>query len=125
MKVGDTFLWSPDGRPKKHLFIVMTDPTKNSGRFVVFNLTKSCGGPKALTFKVGRHPFITKYASDVAFGDGLITELLTIQAEIAAGKAVPRQPMRMEMVRSIAICAKKHPAVSGDIQKLIIGEWKL
>src|SRR2546430_113210 len=36
MNLGDTFIWSPDGR-REHLYIVVTDPQKNGGNFEVFN----------------------------------------------------------------------------------------
>jgi hypothetical protein len=123
MNLGDTFLWSPNGGTE-HLYIAVTDPQKNRGNFVAFNLTKSKGGPKALTFRIGEHPFITKYDSDVAIGDGLIPHITRIKRQIAIGRAFPHKPMDLAMVKRIALFAIGHPAVSGDIQKLIKSEWK-
>jgi hypothetical protein len=125
VRLGDTFIWSPDRDREPHLYIIVTDPTKNGGKIVVFNLTKSKGGPKALTLKKGDHPFIRKYDSDVNFGDGLITSVTEIQSEIASGRAVLREPMHAEIVRRIAKFAKGHPAVSQDAEAMIIAEWKL
>jgi hypothetical protein len=91
MKLGDTFVWSPGGikeRRNEHLYVAVTAPNKNTGLFVVFNLTKSKGGPKALTLKVGEHPFIKKYDGDVNFGDGLIISSLKIENEIKCGRAL-------------------------------------
>ena len=122
MKVGDTIVWSPDGG-REHLYVVMTSPDKNRGNFVVFNLTRSKGGQKALTFNIGDHPYITRYPSDVNFGDGLIVEMRRIDFAISVGGAFPHEPMRIEMVKAIADFAKGHPAVSEDIELMIRNEW--
>jgi hypothetical protein len=124
VKIGDTFIWSPDGR-KERLYIAVTDPNKNGGRFVAFNLTKSQRGPNALTLKVGDHPFITKYDSDVNFGDGLIVNIANLQGAFDCRQAFPHAPMRIQLVERIARHAKGNPAVSGAIEKLIVAEWKL
>src|SRR5687767_7862842 len=117
MKLGDTFVWSPDGH-REHLYIIVTDPNKNCGRFVVFNFTKSRGGEKALTFRLGEHPYLTRYDSDINFGDGLIVSVSKIELELSTRRAFPHQPMRMELLERIAKHAKDHPAVSGEIQRL-------
>ena len=106
------------------MYIAVTDPGQNGGDFVVFNLTKSKRGPKALTFKVGEHSFITKYDSDVNFGDGMIVSLASITTEIAYRKAFPDAPMSVGQVERIARLAKDHPAVSREIQQLIKSQWK-
>ncbi len=124
MKLGDTFVWSPGGR-RAHLYVAVTDPNKNGGHFVAFNLTKSRRGPKALTFKIGEHPFITKYDSDVNFGDGIIVSTVRIQNAITCERAFSHAPMQMAMVERIARFAKGNPAVSGEIEKLIVAEWNL
>jgi hypothetical protein len=124
MNLGDTIIWSPNGG-REHLYISVTDPQKNGGNFVAFNLTKSKGGPKALTFRIGEHPFIVKYDSDVAMGDGLILHIKRIQREIALGRAFPHRPMNLILVKRITVFAIGHPAVSGDIQKLIKAERNL
>jgi len=106
------------------LYIAITDPNKNDGRFVIFNLTKSRGGPKALTLQIGEHPYITRYPSDVNFGDGLIVSLAAIESEIANSSAFPDRPMDRRLVERIANFAKDNPAVSGEIDSLIKSEWK-
>jgi hypothetical protein len=125
VKLGDTFVWSPIRDRKAHLYVVITDPNKNGGNFVVFNLTESNHGPKALTLRIGEHPFIKDYDSDVNFGDGLIVHIAKIQRAITCGAAIPKQPMNMELVGRIARFAKGNIAVSGDIEKLIITQWYL
>ena len=124
MNLGDTFVWSPDDR-KDHLWIALTDPNKNGGKFAAFNLTKSQGGKLALTFRIGQHRFIERYDSDVNFGDGLILTLSKILNEIARGQAFPHDPMNAEMLRKIANKAITHPAVSEEIQDLIRSQWGL
>jgi hypothetical protein len=124
VKLGDTFVWSPISGRRRHLYVVVTDPDKNAGRFVVFNLTGSKSGPEALTLKKGEHPFIDK-DSDVNFGDGLIVTTEKIQRAIASGQAFPNEPMQMQLVQRIARFAKGHPAVTGDIEAMIIAQWSL
>ncbi|HXP63443.1 MAG TPA: hypothetical protein VN829_23270 [Dongiaceae bacterium] len=124
MNIGDTFVWSPDLGRRRHLYIAVTDPNAPGGRFVVFNLTGSKHGPKALTLKKGEHPFI-KYDTDVNFGEGWIVSIQTVQAAIAARQAFPNEPMDLNLVRRIARFAKGHPAVSGDVEEMIIAQWKL
>jgi hypothetical protein len=125
MKIGDTFVWFPPDDRKEHLFIVLTDPQKNDGNFAVFNLTKSHGGPMALTFRVGQHPFIDKYDSDVNFGDSLVVNIATIEVLIRRREVIPNKPMNMSMVEMIAKKAVGHPAVSGDVEELVKGQWGL
>ena len=105
--------------------MAVTNPSGIDGRFVAFNLTKSKRGSKALTFKVGEHPFIKKYDSDVNFGDGRIVSLMNLQDQIARGNATPDAPMNLKMVERIVRFAKDHPAVSGKIQKMILAQWPL
>ena len=124
MNIGDTFVWSPIFGRRRHLYIAVTDPNAHGGRFVVFNLTGSKHGPKALTLKKGEHPFI-EYDSDVNFGDGLIVAIQNIQAAIASRNAFPNEPMDLNLVQRIARFAKGHPAVSGDVEEMIIAQWKL
>ena len=124
MNIGDTFVWSPKPGRTRHLYVAVTDPNAHGGRFVVFNLTGSKHGPKALTRKKGQHPFI-EHDSDVNFGDGLIVAIQKIQAAIASRDAFPNEPMDLNFVRRIAHFAKGHPAVTGDVEELIIAQWKL
>ena len=124
MNLGDTFVWTPPDTRREHLYIAVTDPGKNGGDFVMFNLTKSRGGTKCLTFRIGDHPFITKYDSDVNFGDGLIVNASNLKTQILYRRAVPHTPMSRRQVESIARFAKDHPAVSRDIQRLIKADWQ-
>jgi hypothetical protein len=123
MQVGDTFLWFPPGDRKEHLFIVLTDPNTNDGDFAAFNLTKSRGGPMALTFQIGDHPFITRYPSDVDFGDALVFNLGNVEHDIASGQAVYHQPLRWDLVEKIARKAIGHPAIPGDVEELVRQHW--
>jgi len=124
VNIGDTFIWSPEPGRRRHLYVAITDPNAHGGRFVVFNLTASKRGPKALTLKKGQHPFI-EYDSDVNFGDGYIVGIQEVRAAIASRNAFPNEPMDLNLVRRIAHFAKGHPAVSGDVEEMIIAQWKL
>lgn len=120
MNRGDTFLWDPDGGNNSHLFIVVTQPRPEDGRFVVFNLTRSSGGGGwALTFRIGEHPFITKYDSDINYGDGLITDLARVLNDISRRRAKPHSPMSQDQIDRIARHAVGHPAVPGSIVKMV------
>lgn len=123
VNVGDTFIWFPPEDRREHLFIVLTDPKKNNGNFAAFNLTKSHGGPMALTFQIGDHPFITRYPSDVAFGDSLVFNISKVERAISLGQAIPHVPMDHDMVKKIARKAVGHPAIPGDVEELVKEHW--
>jgi hypothetical protein len=125
MKIGDTFIWFPPGDRREHLFIVLTDPGKNGGKFAAFNLTRSCGGPMALTFQIGEHPYITKYPSDVNFGDSLIFDITKVERALALGQAIPHHPMEHARVEKIARKGIGHPAVPGDVEALVREAWQI
>ena len=125
MQIGDTFIWKPDTSPDEHLYIVMTDPSKNDGKFVVFNLTKSAHAPKSFILKIGDHPYISK-DSDVNFGDGMITDVGRVTYEVVCRNARHYDtPMNPSIVEKIAQAVKNHPAVSGDVEKMILNAWNL
>jgi hypothetical protein len=125
MKVGDTFLWFPPGDRKEHLYIVLTDPAMNNGNFAAFNLTKSRGGPLALTFQIGDHPFITRYPSDVNFGDALGFNLEKVQRDMRTGQAVSHSPMEFNLIEKIARKAIGHPAIPGEVEALVSEHWRI
>jgi hypothetical protein len=123
MKIGDTFIWYPPGDRKEHLFIVLTDPALNDGKFAAFNLTKSLGGPMALTFQIGDHPYIIKYPSDVNFGDSLVFDIVNVERDIASGQAFQKEPMKPAMIEAIARKAIGHPAIPGEVEDLVKSQW--
>jgi hypothetical protein len=126
VNLGDTFiLWPEKPIHKEHLFVVMTDPSKNGARFATVNLTRSKHGPKAVTFKVGEHPFIVKYDSDANYADAMITTESTGNRQITWGQAVMHQPMAMDMMRRIATGAINHPAIDGEVEEMIRVQWSL
>jgi hypothetical protein len=125
MKLGDTFIRFPPEGGKEHLWIAVTDPNKNGGNFAAFNLTRSSGGKMALTFHIGQHPFITKYDSDINFGDALVFNIINVQNDIQDGNSIPHQPMNMALVEMIAKRAIGHPAVPEEVEDLVKSEWNL
>jgi hypothetical protein len=122
MQAGDTFIWSPDAGRQRHLWIVLSDPN-DAGRFVAVNLTTSRHAPKALTLRPGQHPFIDR-DSDVNFGDAEVLDLKRVEFELQYRRAIPQEPMESTLVRQIAIAAQIHPAVSGEIQKMLKAHWR-
>jgi hypothetical protein len=77
----------------------------------------------ALTFQIGDHPFITKYPSDVNFGDSLIFDIVTVNHYITLGKAFPKEPMNPAMVEAIARKAIGHPATPEEVEDLVKSQW--
>jgi hypothetical protein len=123
MNLGDTFIWRPPRVGREHLYIVISDPAKNLGKFVIVNITESLHGQKSMVLARGDHPYISK-DSDVNFGDAIITDEQTIQHEIKHERARPHAPMKLEIVERIALTALDHPAVEFGIQKFLAREWK-
>src|SRR6185312_9075729 len=71
MKLGDAFLMKVPPRYIPHFFMVISDPAKNGGTFVIVNITGDrFRAGKECVLKVGDHPWITK-ESFVAFADAL------------------------------------------------------
>jgi len=99
MKPGDTFVWAARNTID-HLYIIVSDPAKDGGRFVAFNLTSSSGGRQWLTLKKGDHPYIRK-DSDVNFGDAFRSNVAEIQKHVASGDAKPHDPMDMAIVKAM------------------------
>jgi hypothetical protein len=124
MNIGDTFIWYPPDDRREHFFIVLTDPSLNDGKFAAFNLTKSHGGRMALTFQIGAHPFITKYPSDVNFGDSLIFDIANVERDIQLGQAFLNEPMNPAMVEAIARRAIGHPAIPEEVEDLVESQWR-
>jgi hypothetical protein len=122
MKVGDTFLWFLGGR-KEHLYIVLTDPNQNDGKFVAVNITKSTHGEKSFTLRAGDHPYIVT-DSDVNFGDAIIIALHKYEHFVKWEQAIPREPMDIEIVEEIAKAFIDHPAPSGEAIGLVQRQWK-
>ena len=123
MKVGDTFIWFLSGK-KEHLYVALTDPDKNEGKFAVFNLTDSVHGTMSFTLHKGDHPYINK-DSDVDFGDSFIMSIEKYETAVRWGQAIPREPMDMKIVAKIAeIIMAGHPAPSGDVTNLVKSQWR-
>ena len=123
--VGDTFIWFPPGDRREHLFIVLTDPSSNNGDFAAFNLTKSRGGPMALTFQIGDHPYINKYPTDVNFGDALIFNISKVERAIEFGQAICHVRMNPDLVEKIAKKAIGHPAIPENVEQIVKEHWGL
>lgn len=126
MNLGDTFLWYHDSaRRSRHLFIAVTDPQKNDGYFATFNATFSKPESKAaLTLPVGSHPFLDKYPSDIAYGEGSIIHVGTVEELKRRRKADTMPPMDMKWVELIAKKAIGNWTVPEEVEEYVKREWK-
>jgi len=117
MKLGDTFVWCPD-RGKDHLWILISDPSKNDGTCVLVNLTESRHGKYSFILKPGDHEFIYK-DSDVAFGDAIKTTEARLQIQVDLEQAKPNRPMKRELIKKIVDEAHRHGAFQPILRKII------
>ena len=72
MKLGDAFLMAvPPDYQAPHLFFVISDPQKNSGTFIIVNITSDLfRAGRECVLNIGDHPWIKKECF-VAFADAL------------------------------------------------------
>jgi hypothetical protein len=121
MKIGDAFLMSVPPRYIRHLYFVISDPSKHNGNFIVVNITgdRFRTGEECI-LNVGDHPWIKK-KSFVAYADAL--ELTPKQEQTikkAIGKRVELQPCLSEQVLSkIVDAAKKSTAIAENLKKYL------
>ena len=120
MNLGDTFLMSvPPNFDRDHLFIVISDPAKRQGTFIIVNLTTDQfrAGSECI-LAVGDHPWITRQCF-VTFTDAIeITpqHLQTIQAFV--GSRITLQPcLSPAVVAKIIAAAKQSKAIPQAFKK--------
>jgi hypothetical protein len=101
----------------------MNDSLACDGKIALFNLTGSVGGSASFVLKPGDHPYIRK-ESDINFGDGILTQATLLERNIKSRLAAPHADMDGVLLEKIARVAANHPAVSGEIKKLITEFWK-
>jgi len=107
MTIGDTFLID-------HLWVVISDPAKNGGKFVIVNLTTDkirAGEECALS--PGDHPWIIK-KSYVSFGDAREVgpkEEAELTKHITSGKIKRHFPMGHSVLRRITATAGRSKAL--------------
>jgi hypothetical protein len=122
MKLGDAFLMSvPPNFDRGHLFFVISDPSKNSGTFIVVNVTgdKIRAGKECPLVK-GDHPWITK-ESFVTFTDAMeITPELAKNIDALMGTTIKSQPpLAPAILTKIVEAAKTSKAIPIAFKKYL------
>jgi hypothetical protein len=79
----------------------------------------------ALTFQIGDHPYVTKYPSDVNFGDALIFNVSNVERAISRGQAIYHERLNPVLVEKIARKAIGHPAIPGDVEDMVREHWQI
>lgn len=124
MRLGDTFLmpcpWSGPKIP--HLWIVISDPTKHNGAFVIVNLTTDLDRSGSdCTLNRGDHRWITQECF-ISFGDALeITpEKERMISQLVASKMVTlHESMADEVLARIIAAAKQSKALAPKYKKYL------
>lgn len=116
MQYGDTFVMGVGG----HLWIVISDPAKHNGSFVIANLTTDeYRAGKDCELNKSDHSWI-KCKCFVNFGDArevTPTEEAKMASLIAAGHITPNLPMNLPILQKIAIAAKTSKALNTGLKK--------
>ena len=116
--LGDTFTLTPGG----HLWIVLSDPDKNCGKFVIVNLTTDSrrAGIDCI-LDVGDHPWIRE-KSYISYGDAQIVtpeEKAKILKSIEAGVTTRDFPVDLDILKDIVDCGKKSRALAPIFKSLL------
>jgi|SRR5208337_3066950 len=122
MKLGDAFLMSvPPDFDRDHLFIVISDPAKHGGTFIIVNVTgDQLRAGKECILAVGDHPWIKKQ-SFVTFSDAIeITpeRLETIQAFVGSNVTM-QAPFSAAVLARIIQAAKLSRAIPVAFKKYL------
>jgi hypothetical protein len=117
--IGDTFLWQPPRSTKPHLFIVISHPSENAGRFVIINLTESRHGNWSAVLHRGQHGYIYK-DSDVNFIDAEATTEAKIEEQRQKNCLWHHdEPMDLRIVQQIMDISRRHPAFNGVLRRYL------
>ena len=118
MQLGDTFILGEGG----HLRIVISDPTKHSGCYVIVNLTKDWKrAGKECELNPGDHKWITERCW-VSFGDALeVTpiEESRIAQYMKAGQIKQHLPISGPILQKILAAAVQSKALAPKFKKYL------
>jgi len=122
MNLGDAFLMRVPPRYIPHLYIVISDPAKNEGTFIIVNITgdRFMAGEECI-LNIGDHPWITK-KSYLMFSTAL--EITPIHAKkldklIEQNKIKPQPSVRREVLERIIAAAKISTAIAENFKKYL------
>jgi hypothetical protein len=122
MKLGDAFLMKVPPRNIPHLFIVISDPEKHNGTFIIVNVTgdRFMAGEECI-LTIGDHPRITK-KSYLMFSNAL--EITPIHAKklnklIEQNKIKPQPSVSPEVLERIIAAAKISTTITENFKKYL------
>jgi hypothetical protein len=115
MDAGTTFLRAD---ADKHLWIVLSDPTKDPDNVLLVNLTTlDEHKERACVLNRGDHPWI-RHESCVNYGDSVVTSLAKLNAALVGGALRVQAPMAPEILRKVrngALDSERMPLDNADI----------
>ena len=118
VQLGDTFLLGQGS----HLWIVISDPAKHNGEFVIVNVTSDeFRAGKECELNVGDHQWV-KHKSYVSFGDArrvTPAEDAKIQLYISQGHMKQHFPVKKAVLQRIIAAAKTSKAIPTDLIDLL------
>lgn len=110
MQIGDTFVLGEGG----HLWIVISDPAKHDGEFIIVNMTTDLfRAGRECELNPGDHQWVNR-KSYVAFGDARkvgLKEATAITKNMAAGTIRKHFPMKLPILQRIVGAAKVSKAL--------------
>jgi hypothetical protein len=110
MDKGDCFLMGSPGGQSKHLWVLISDPSRYSGCGVIVNLSKDQSRSGGECFICcGEHPWLTEPKSWVCFNDALLMTAagwVEIQNGLKVGFIIPTNPMPPFCVERIVAAAR-------------------
>src|SRR4029077_2974411 len=116
IQAGDTFVMGIGGP----LWMVLSEPDKNGGMFVMTNLTTDKeGAGTSCEMNVGDHPWIS-HKCYVSFGDMREVspqQASDIQRFMSAGAICKQFPLKQEVLQRIRSAAKTSSAVPPSLKK--------
>ena len=118
VQLGDTFLFGQGS----HLWIVISDPAKNNGEFVIVNLTTDVfRAGKDCEMNVSEHQWIRQKCY-VSFGDArkvTAKEAARIQQLISQNQIQQHFPMRTAVIKKIVASGINSKALATELKALL------
>lgn len=113
MDCGDVFLMGTVGGQTKHWWIIISDPKKHGGTFVIVNITTDAKRTdKSCVLKAAEHPWITA-ESYACYGDAIVvTPEKAKLIQTGFGEFIIKQPpCKADVLHRIIQAAKSSKAL--------------
>lgn len=118
VQIGDTFLFGQGG----HLWVVISDPARNNGEYVIANLTTDVfRAGKECELDVEDHQWIRE-KSYVSYGDARkVTPREDVQIEllVSRGQIKKHFPMKPEVLRRIVSAGRGSRAIATGLRDML------